>query len=143
VTWLRKSLAQNLSQALSQSLSKRLLLLLRDRDRDRDKERNPFLSERTPRRRREKRVFDAGKALLGKGAGGQIKRLVTALRGDFAEALRLIGEAGAKSDPAEWLAAVIATRSAEPETDELGLPRKPIEEMGRDTDELYRRWGVA
>jgi hypothetical protein len=67
---------------------------------------------------------------------------VTALRGDFAEALRLIGEAGGKSDPAEWLAAVINRRRPSRETDELGLPRKPIEEMGRETDELYRRLGV-
>ena len=54
----------------------------------------------------EKQVFDLGKSVLGKKSGGLITRLRKCLDDD-GRALALLNEAKDKSDPTEWIAAVI------------------------------------
>lgn len=53
----------------------------------------------------DKRLFDSGKALLGKGAGGLIKNLKS--RFGIEGSLSLLDKAAGKSDPREWLAATL------------------------------------
>ncbi len=55
----------------------------------------------------EKQLYDRGKALLGKEAGGLIKRLVTAKGGDVALARSALEMASTKSDPREYLGGVL------------------------------------
>lgn len=90
----------------------------------------------------EAEVFRRGKKLLGKSAGGQITKLRRCLTNDDMAALAVLNEAAAKENPAEWVAGVIRRRTGEGETDELGLPKTPISELGKSTDELYRRMGI-
>lgn len=55
----------------------------------------------------EKIVFDVGKAVLGKSAGGQVTRLRKLYRGDMRAVTDILLQAEEKSDPAEWIAGVI------------------------------------
>lgn len=68
----------------------------------------------------EKQVFDLGRSVLGKSAGGQVTKLRKTLGGD-AEVLAVLRQASEKSNPAEWVAGVIR-QNAEPKLDEFGLP---------------------
>lgn len=87
-------------------------------------------------------VFQRGKALLGKNGGGQVTKLRKAYGGDDGAVLATLNEAAMKENPAEWLAATIRHRSGEQETDELGLPVLRLDQIGKSTDDLYRRLGV-
>ena len=91
----------------------------------------------------EAEVFRCGKIVLGKNSGGQITKLRNALDHDDALALKLLGQAKTKENPAEWIAGVIKNRGAPAVTNDLGLPTTPIEDLGRETDALYARLGVV
>jgi hypothetical protein len=55
----------------------------------------------------EKELFDRGKQVLGKSAGGQIVKLKNAKGGNIALARAAIEQASTKQNPAEYIAAVI------------------------------------
>jgi len=58
----------------------------------------------------EKLVFDVGKVVLGKSAGGQLTRLRKTYRGDpeaWRNVLDLVMQASEKSSPSEWFARVV------------------------------------
>ncbi|MDE2105582.1 MAG: DUF1376 domain-containing protein [Patescibacteria group bacterium] len=55
----------------------------------------------------EKLVYDVGKAVLGKSAGGQITRLRKLYHGDMRAVTDLLLQADDKSDPGQWVARVI------------------------------------
>jgi len=52
-------------------------------------------------------LFDRGKAILGKSAGGQIAKLKAMFGGDVAKTRAYLEDAAVKSDPGEWVAATI------------------------------------
>ena len=62
----------------------------------------------------EARLFDSGKALLGKGAGGQIAKLLRAHRGDVAAAQERIDRAARAQDPGEFIAGCIRASTGPP-----------------------------
>lgn len=76
-----------------------------------------------------KEVFDLGKAVLGRGAGGQIAKLLRHYGGEddpraIAQAMAALWEAKTKANPAEWIGRVLAPRKG-PEktaTDPWGNP---------------------
>lgn len=55
----------------------------------------------------EKILFDVGKAVLGRSAGGQITKMRKLYRGDMRAVTDLLLQAEEKSNPAEWWAAVL------------------------------------
>lgn len=55
----------------------------------------------------EKQLYDRGKSLLGKDAGGLIKRLVTTKGGDIALARSALELASTKSDPREFIGGIL------------------------------------
>lgn len=90
----------------------------------------------------EAEVYRQGKRILGKNAGGQITQL-RKVAGSDVQALALLEEAERKENRAEWIAGVIRNRGDTRETDELGLPKTAIGDLGKSTDELYGRLGIA
>ena len=65
-----------------------------------------------PARDEERDLFDRGKQLLGASSGGLIKRLVTAKGGSIQLARAAIETAATKSDPREYLGAIIRGRDS-------------------------------
>lgn len=59
-------------------------------------------------------LFDRGKELLGKSSGGQIAKLKALYGGDVAEARKSLEAAAQKSNPAEYIAAIIGRHSRAP-----------------------------
>lgn len=55
----------------------------------------------------EKLMFDVGKAVLGKSAGGQITKLRKCYGGDMRAVTDLLCQAQEKSDPAQWIGGVL------------------------------------
>lgn len=55
----------------------------------------------------EKIMFDVGKAVLGKSAGGQITKLRKFYGGDMRAVTDLLCQAHEKSDPAQWIGGVL------------------------------------
>lgn len=77
----------------------------------------------------EKILFDVGKSVLGRNAGGQIAKLRKLYHGDMRSVTDLLMQADEKSDPKQWIGAVI--RKAE--IDERTMPKHEIY-----PDEIYR-----
>jgi uncharacterized protein YdaU (DUF1376 family) len=75
----------------------------------------------------EKPVFDYGKQVLGKSAGGQIKNLIRHYGGDLAATVNTLRVAARKQNPREYVGGILAG-SRKPEI---------------DWDAEYRRMGVA
>ncbi len=63
-----------------------------------------------PARTQEAEVFERGKAVLGKNAGGLIKRLILAKGGSVAQARAAIEQASEKQDPNEYIGAIVSGR---------------------------------
>lgn len=57
-------------------------------------------------------LFDRGKEVLGKNAGGLVKKLLGAKDGNVALARAAIEQASTKSDPREYLGAIIRNRGS-------------------------------
>lgn len=66
----------------------------------------------------EKRYFDEGKKLLGKTAGGLLKKLLDA-KGSALLAHEVLDEASHKQDPKEWIGAVLREASRRSTQDEV------------------------
>jgi hypothetical protein len=79
-----------------------------------------------------KEVFDRGKALLGNRAGGMIARLLSHCGGDCRRVLDLVQLAESKSDPREYLGAVLR-----------GDTVARADEVLAETQRLYRELGVS
>lgn len=75
----------------------------------------------------QKGVFDLGKQVLGKSAGGQITKLLKHVSGNCDRAMELLHIAAGKSDAGEYIA---------------GILRGNGEDVAIETDRLYRQWGV-
>jgi hypothetical protein len=75
----------------------------------------------------EKPVFDYGKEVLGKSAGGQVRNLIRHHSGDLDAALETLRLAARKSSPREYVGAILRG-DRQPET---------------DWDVEYRRMGVS
>ena len=75
----------------------------------------------------EKPVFDYGKTVLGKSAGGQVRNLIRHHSGDLDAALETLRLAARKSSPREYVGAILRG-DRQPET---------------DWDVEYRRMGVS
>lgn len=60
----------------------------------------------------EKDLYDRGKAVLGKSAGGLIRKLVLAKGGNVALARAAIEQASTKSDPGEYIGAIVRGNAA-------------------------------
>ncbi|KAF0118908.1 MAG: hypothetical protein FD149_396 [Rhodospirillaceae bacterium] len=78
----------------------------------------------------QKAVFDYGKTVLGRNAGGQITNLIKRHGGALDAAMRTLHLAAGKSAPREYLAAVLRA-PPEPELDELGLPITSAGALGK------------
>jgi uncharacterized protein YdaU (DUF1376 family) len=76
---------------------------------------------------REKPVFDYGKEVLGKSAGGQVRNLIRYHAGDLAATMETLRLAARKSSPREYVGAILRG-DRQPET---------------DWDVEYRRMGVS
>ena len=74
----------------------------------------------------EKPIFDFGKSLLGKSSGGQVKNLIRHHGGDLAATLHTLNIAAGKSDPREYVGAIL----------------RGIRQPETDWDAEYRRMGV-
>ncbi len=61
----------------------------------------------SPSRSPEAELFDLGRKLLGKSAGGQVTRLRKATGFDDAQVRSLLEQAAEKANPSEWIAAVL------------------------------------
>jgi uncharacterized protein YdaU (DUF1376 family) len=79
----------------------------------------------------EKRAYDIGKSILGKGAGGQVTRLRKHHNGDLAATLRTLERAKEKSSPAEWIAGLLRGEVAN------------TEDFADETRRQYAAMGVA
>ncbi|HYH17859.1 MAG TPA: hypothetical protein VD995_04510 [Azospirillum sp.] len=75
-------------------------------------------------------VFDRGKALLGKSAGGQIVKLRRKFDGDDRRVLHLLDLAATKSNPAEYVGRVIAGDRAATDDEEIAELRARRAAMG-------------
>ncbi|HEY0836722.1 MAG TPA: hypothetical protein VGE72_22620 [Azospirillum sp.] len=75
-------------------------------------------------------VFDQGKALLGKSAGGQIVKLRRKFDGDDRRVLQLLDLAATKSNPAEYVGRVIAGDRAATDDEEIAELRARRAAMG-------------
>ena len=75
----------------------------------------------------EKPVFDYGKEILGKNAGGQVRNLIRRHGGDLQATMATLQLAARKQDPREYVGAILAG-DRQPET---------------DWDAAYRRMGVS
>jgi uncharacterized protein YdaU (DUF1376 family) len=64
----------------------------------------------------EKELYDRGKVVLGTAAGGLIKNLVRAKGGDIALARAAIETASTKSNPREYIGAIVRGHDAEPQS---------------------------
>jgi hypothetical protein len=79
----------------------------------------------------EKTLFDQGKAVLGKSAGGLIATLLKHERGDPERALRVLHAAAQKSNPREYIGAVLRSNGWD------------AGDVIADTERLYRDLGVS
>jgi hypothetical protein len=70
----------------------------------------------------EKVMFDVGKAVLGKSAGGQVTKLRKLYRGDMRAVTDFLLQADEKSDPPEWFAGVLKRA----ERDQFDTPKHEI-----------------
>jgi hypothetical protein len=59
-------------------------------------------------------LFNRGKAILGKNAGGQIAKLKAMFGGDVARTRAYLEDAAVKNDPGEWVAATIRKHAGKP-----------------------------
>jgi uncharacterized protein YdaU (DUF1376 family) len=74
-----------------------------------------------------KPIYDLGKSLLGRSSGGQVTKLIQYHRGDLAETMRTLRLSAGKSDPREYVGAILRG--------DRSLPT--------DWDLEYRRMGVS
>jgi hypothetical protein len=79
-----------------------------------------------------KEVFERGKAILGNRAGGMIAKLLKHCDGDCRRAIDLLRHAESKSDPREYLGAVLR-----------GDAVARTDEVLAETERLYRNLGVS
>jgi biotin operon repressor len=78
------------------------------------------------------RLYDAGKTILGLKTGGLVTRLLNHCAGDCQRALDLLQLCGAKSDPREYLNAILR-----------GDATIRADDVLAETDRLYREIGVS
>lgn len=76
----------------------------------------------------DKPVFDLGREILGKSAGGQIKKLIGHHRGDLDAAMGTLRRSAGKSSPAAYIAAILNGNTGE--------------DAAAETAALYKRLGV-
>jgi DNA-binding MarR family transcriptional regulator len=78
------------------------------------------------------RLYDAGKTILGGESGGLVTKLLKHCAGDCHRALDLLQLCGAKSDPREYLNAILR-----------GDATTRADDVLAETDRLYREIGVS
>jgi hypothetical protein len=112
---------------------------------DRNLSDNPYIDERTHKNVTlakanaglspadlRKQVFDAGKTILGPKTGGLVNRLLEHCAGDCQRALDLLRLSGTRTDPREYLGAILHRDTSARADDVLA-----------ETERLYREIGVS
>ena len=83
-----------------------------EKEKEKEKEKNA-VANATPKKSSDAELYDRGKEILGPNSGGLIKRLLAAKDNNIALARAAIEQASTKSNPREYLGAIIRSREAE------------------------------